>query len=118
LARTTSKTTDQSPPRKKGGVKAAFQDLLDKLIAYWEVMAIYIEKNVHIFIRNIVLSSVWIFSALFFIFIAFVYLSYAVYLSLQKYLMDGNPILSSLVTAGVFLLFAVGLVEVVLKSKK
>ncbi|TGL62007.1 hypothetical protein EHQ58_04500 [Leptospira ognonensis] len=106
------------PPRKKGGIKSAFQDLLDKLIAYWEIMAIYIEKNVHTFIRNAIFSSVWIFSSLFFIFIAFCYLSFAIYLSLQKYLLDGDPILSSLLTSGVFLLLAVGLIEIVLKAKK
>ncbi len=81
-------------------------------------MAVYIEKNVHLFIRNLVLSSVWIFSALFFIFIAFVYLSYAIFLSLQKFLLSGDPILSSFVTAGIFLILAIGLIEVVLKSKK
>jgi len=118
LAKTSTKNTSDIPPRKKGGIKAAFQDLLDKLIAYWEVMAIYIEKNVHLFLRNLIFSSVWIFSALFFIFIAFVYLSYAIFLSLQKFALNGDPILSSLVTAVVFLILAVGLIELVLKAKK
>jgi len=110
--------TGSNQSRKKGGIKAAFYDLLDKLVAYWEVMAIYIEKNIHLFLRNLIFSSVWIFSALFFIFIAFVYLSYAVFLSLQKFLMNGDPILSSFVTSGIFLFFAIILIEVVLKSKK
>jgi hypothetical protein len=118
LAKTNSKSNQDLPPRKKGGIKAAFQDLLDKIIAYWEVMAIYIEKNVHVFLRNLIFSSVWVFSALFFIFIAFVYFSYAVFLSLQKYALNGDPILSSLVTAFVFLILAMGLIELVLKAKK
>jgi len=117
LAKTSAHKTD-IPPRKKGGIKASFQELLDKLIAYWEVMAIYIEKNVHIFVRNAIFSSVWIFSSLFLIFIAFGYLSYAVFLSAEKFISSGDPILASLVTSGVFLLLAVVLIEIVLKSKK
>ncbi|MCZ8155599.1 MAG: hypothetical protein O9264_05745 [Leptospira sp.] len=113
-----SKENSGDAPRKKGGIKSAFYDLLEKLIAYWEIMAIYVEKNIHLFLRNLVLSSIWIFSALFFIFIAFVYVSYGIFLSFQKFLLNGDPILSSFTTAGIFLIFAFVLIEIVLKSKK
>ncbi|BDA80697.1 hypothetical protein LPTSP3_g36270 [Leptospira kobayashii] len=105
-------------PRKKGGLKGAFYDLLDKLTAYWEVMAIYIQKNVSVFLRNLIFSSIWIFSALFFIFIALLYFSYAIFLSLQKFLSNGDPILASLGTGVLFFIIAFALVELVLKQKK
>ncbi|WP_411821333.1 LBF_4227 family protein [Leptospira sp. 'Mane'] len=105
-------------PRKKGGLKGAFHDLLDKLVAYWEVMAVYIQKNVSVFLRNLIFSSIWILSALFFIFISLLYFSYAIFLSLQKFVSSGDPILASLGTGAVFFIIAFVLVELVLKQKK
>ncbi|MDF3820372.1 hypothetical protein P3G55_10700 [Leptospira sp. 96542] len=103
--------------RKKGGLKAAFQEFVAKFISYLEVMGIYIQKNLQVYVRNLVLSSVWIFSALFFILIALGYFSFGIFLSIQKYFLSGDPILSSFLTAGIFLLFAIFFVELVLKKK-
>ncbi len=86
-------------------------------MAYWEVMVLYIEKNLGLFIRNLVISSIWVFSSLFFIFIALLYFSYGIFLSLQKFVAAGDPILSSFATGGICLIIAVLLVEVVLKKK-
>ncbi|TGL88362.1 hypothetical protein EHQ68_11115 [Leptospira congkakensis] len=107
----------ESKQRKKGGIKAAFEDLVAKVVAYGEVMAIYIQKNLQIYIRNLVLSSVWVFTSIFLIFLSLVYISYGVFLSVQKFLSEGDPILASFGTGFGFLLFAILFISLVLKKK-
>ncbi|MCW7492661.1 hypothetical protein ND861_08995 [Leptospira sp. 2 VSF19] len=103
--------------RKKGGIKAAFEELVAKVVAYGEVMAIYIQKNLQIYLKNLVLSSVWIFTSFFLIFLGLLYISYGVYLSIQKFLAAGDPILSSFGTGIGFLIFAIFFLSLVLKKK-
>ncbi|TGL41383.1 LBF_4227 family protein [Leptospira perdikensis] len=107
----------ESKHRKKGGIKAAFDDLINKTVAYVEVMAIYIQKNLQVYIKNLVLSSVWVFTSIFLIFLGFIYISYGVYLSIQKFLSAGDPILASFGTGFGFLVFAILFLSLVLKKK-
>ncbi|PJZ44245.1 LBF_4227 family protein [Leptospira brenneri] len=107
----------QNKQRKKGGIKAAFEDLVVKLISYVEVMTIYIQKNLQIYIKNLVLSSVWVFTSIFLIFLGLVYISYGVYLSFQKFLSAGDPILASFGTGFGFLIFAILFLSLVLRKK-
>ncbi|TGK83248.1 hypothetical protein EHQ24_08075 [Leptospira noumeaensis] len=103
--------------RKKGGIKAAFEELVAKLVAYGEVMAIYIQKNLQIYIKNLVLSSVWVFTSFFLIFLGLLYISYGVFLSFQKFLSSGDPIFASFGTGFGFLIFAILFLSLVLKKK-
>lgn len=107
----------ESKQRKKGGIKAAFEDLVVKVASYVEVMTIYIQKNLQVYIKNLVLSSVWVFTSIFLIFLGLIYISYGVYLSLQKFLAAGDPILASFGTGFGFLLFAILFLSLVLRKK-
>ncbi|MGE8722961.1 LBF_4227 family protein [Leptospira terpstrae] len=107
----------ESKQRKKGGIKAAFEDLVVKVASYLEVMTIYIQKNLQVYIKNLVLSSVWVFTSIFLIFLGLIYISYGVYLSLQKFLAAGDPILASFGTGFGFLLFAILFLSLVLRKK-
>ncbi|EMY59775.1 LBF_4227 family protein [Leptospira terpstrae] len=107
----------ESKQRKKGGIKAAFEDLVVKVASYVEVMTIYIQKNLQVYIKNLVLSSVWVFTSIFLIFLGLIYISYGVYLSLQKFLAAGDPILASFATGFGFLLFAILFLSLVLRKK-
>ncbi|TGM77683.1 hypothetical protein EHR01_08745 [Leptospira mtsangambouensis] len=103
--------------RKKGGIKSAFEDLVAKVFAYGEVMVIYIQKNLQIYIKNLVLSSVWVFTSIFLIFLGLSYVSYGLFLSIQKFLAAGDPILASFGTGFGFLIFAIFFLSLVLKKK-
>ncbi|XDD56090.1 hypothetical protein AB3N62_18555 [Leptospira sp. WS4.C2] len=107
----------ESKHRKKGGIKAAFEDLVTKVVAYGEVMVIYIQKNLQVYIKNLVLSSVWVFTSIFLIFLGLIYISYGVYLSIQKFLTTGDPIVASFGTGFGFLIFAILFLSLVLKKK-
>jgi len=107
----------QTKSRKKKGIKASFEELVAKLISYIEVMGIYLQKNLQVYLRNLVISSVWIFSAVFFIFFSLGYLSFGVFLSLQKYVFNNDPIFASFGTAFLFLALAIFFIELVLKKK-
>ncbi|GBF51962.1 hypothetical protein LPTSP4_35000 [Leptospira ryugenii] len=106
------------PPRRKGGLKAAFEQLVEKAVAYWEVMLVYIEKNLQLYVKRFIVSSVWIVSSLFLVLIAFVYLSFGIFLSIQKYVANGDPILASFLTALCFFILTFALMEIVLKKRK
>ncbi|PKA13205.1 LBF_4227 family protein [Leptospira meyeri] len=103
--------------RKKGGIKAAFEDLIAKVVAYGDVMLIYIQKNLQIYIKNLVFSSVWVFTSIFLIFFGLLYISYGLFLSIQKFLSSGDPILASFGTGFGFLIFAILFLSLVLKKK-
>ncbi|EOQ95080.1 hypothetical protein LEP1GSC195_0754 [Leptospira wolbachii serovar Codice str. CDC] len=107
----------ESKHRKKGGIKAAFEDLVAKVASYVEVMTIYIQKNLQVYIKNLVLSSVWVFTSIFLIFLGLIYISYGVYLSIQKFLSNGDPILASFGTGLGFLVFAILFLSLVLRKK-
>ncbi|TGM51657.1 hypothetical protein EHQ91_16735 [Leptospira biflexa] len=93
--------------RKKGGLKTAFEDLIAKLVSYAEVMVIYLQKNIQFYIQNFVRKSVWVFTALTLIFLGLMYTSYGIFLSFQKFIAAGDPILASFGTGIGFLFFAI-----------
>ncbi|XDD44503.1 hypothetical protein AB3N58_17215 [Leptospira sp. WS60.C2] len=95
-----------SKHRKKGGLKAAFEEFIAKLVSYAEVMFLYLQKNVQFYLQNFVKKSVWVFAALTLIFLGFLYTSYGVFLSIQKFLSSGDPILASFGTGIGFLVLA------------
>lgn len=107
----------ESKHRKKGGIKAAFEDLITKTVAYAEVMVVYIQKNLQVYIKNLILSSVWVFTSIFLIFLGLIYISYGVFLSFQKFLSAGDPILASFGTGFGFLVFAILFLSLVLRKK-
>ncbi|TGM16900.1 hypothetical protein EHQ82_16815 [Leptospira selangorensis] len=96
-----------SKHRKKGGLKATFEEFIAKLVSYAEVMFLYLQKNVQLYVQNFVKKSVWVFTALTLIFLGLMYTSYGVFLSIQKFLSSGDPILASFTTGIGFLLLAV-----------
>ncbi|EOQ86976.1 hypothetical protein LEP1GSC202_0095 [Leptospira yanagawae serovar Saopaulo str. Sao Paulo = ATCC 700523] len=93
--------------RKKGGLKATFEEFIAKLVSYAEVMVIYLQKNIQFYVQKFVKKSVWVFTALTLIFLGLLYTSYGIFLSIQKFIAAGDPILSSFGTGIGFLLFAV-----------
>ncbi|XDD48393.1 hypothetical protein AB3N60_18825 [Leptospira sp. WS39.C2] len=96
-----------SKQRKKGGLKATFEEFIAKLVSYAEVMLIYLQKNLQFYIQNFIKKSVWVFTALTLIFLGLLYTSYGIFLSIQKFLAAGDPILASFGTGIGFLVFAI-----------
>ncbi|MCG6149469.1 LBF_4227 family protein [Leptospira levettii] len=96
-----------SKQRKKGGLKATFEEFIAKLVSYIEVMVIYLQKNVQFYVQKFVKKTVWVFTALFLIFLGLLYTSYGIFLSIQKFLAAGDPILASFGTGFGFLVFAI-----------
>ncbi|MCW7497988.1 hypothetical protein ND860_15720 [Leptospira levettii] len=96
-----------SKQRKKGGLKATFEEFIAKLVSYVEVMVIYLQKNVQFYLQKFVKKTVWVFTALFLIFLGLLYTSYGIFLSIQKFLAAGDPILASFGTGFGFLVFAI-----------
>lgn len=96
-----------SKHRKKGGLKANFEEFIAKLVSYAEVMVIYLQKNVQFYVQKFVKKSVWVFTALTLIFLGLMYTSYGIFLSIQKFIAAGDPILASFGTGFGFLVFAI-----------
>ncbi|TGL47666.1 hypothetical protein EHQ59_16185 [Leptospira kemamanensis] len=105
-----------SKQRKKGGLKATFEDFIAKLVSYVEVMFLYLQKNLQFYIQNIVKKSVWVFTALTLILLGLTYVSYGIFLSLQKFLTNGDPILSSFGTGFGFIFLAFVFLSFVLRK--
>gem|GEM_PF-2829889 len=97
---------EEPKTRKKGGIRGAFQTLLDKLASYLEVMIVYVQKNLQVIVRKML----WIVFrgslSIFLILFSLLYLSYSLFLTLQTYVFGGNPIFASGLTGLILMFFA------------